>query len=365
MAKDYYQILGVARDADANQIKKAFRRLARETHPDANPGDAHAEARFREVAEAYEVLSNPERRRSYDRGEQVDISGMFGDLDELLRSVFGGSGFFGNAGAGHPSRGQDILVRIGLTLEEAAFGTEKKVEFEAAVTCSECGGDGAAAGAKVTFCRGCGGSGMVRSTRSSFFGAMVTTSACPRCGGRGQQITQLCRRCRGTGVHPEIQSLRVEIPSGVSDGTRLRLRERGAAAPLGGVPGDLYVEVGVRPDARFQRDGDHLYHRVRIGITEAVLGAEVKVPLLEGGSHTLRIPPGTQPGWVSRLPGRGTPRMGGRRRGDLLVEVEVAVPKGVSRQEEDLLRELAGLRGESPLPRPLRRARRRGSGKRR
>jgi molecular chaperone DnaJ len=358
MAKDYYQILGVERDADANQIKKAFRRLARETHPDANPGDAQAEARFREVAEAYEVLSNPDRRRSYDRGEQVDISGMFGDLDDLLRSVFGGSGFFGTGGAGQPSRGQDILVRISLSLEEAAFGAEKNIEFEAAATCESCIGSGAAEGARVTSCRGCGGSGMVRSTRSSFFGAMVTTSACPRCRGRGQEITQPCQRCKGTGAHPELQSLRVEIPSGVSDGTRLRLRERGAAAPLGGVAGDLYVEVGVRADSRFQRDGDHLFHRVRIGITEATLGAEARIPLLEGGFYTLRIPPGTQPGWVSRLPGMGIPRMGGRRRGDLLVEVEVVVPKGVSREGEDLLRDLAGLLEESPLPRSLRRVRR-------
>ena len=365
MAKDYYRILGVDRDADQSQIKKAFRRLARQTHPDANPGDAQAEERFREVAEAYEVLSDPERRRSYDRGEQIDISGMFGDLDDLLRSVFGGSGFFGTSGTGRSSRGQDILVRVGLSLEEAAFGAEKTVEFEAAATCSTCGGDGAAAGAKVRTCSGCGGSGMVRTTRSSFFGAMVTTSACIRCGGRGQEITQVCGRCRGTGVHSERQSLRVEIPAGVSEGTRLRLRGRGAAAPQGGVGGDLYVEVGVRRDPRFQRDGDHLFHRVRIGITEAVLGAEVKIPLLEGGFHTLRIPPGTQPGWVSRLPGYGTPRMGGRKRGDLLVEVEVGVPRGVSRQEEELLRELADLRGESPLPRSLRRAGRRGPGKRR
>lgn len=363
MAKDYYRILGVDRDADPSQIKRAFRKLARETHPDANPGDPRAEARFREAAEAYEVLSNPERRRSYDQGEQIDISGMFGDLDDLLRSVFGGSGLFGNVGTSQRSRGQDILVRIGLSLEEAAFGVEKKVEFDAQATCSTCGGDGAAAGAQITPCRGCGGSGMVRSTRSSFFGSMVTTSTCSRCRGRGREFAQVCGRCQGTGVNTENQFLKVEIPAGVSEGTRLRLRGRGAAAPMGGMPGDLYVEVGVRSDSRFEREGDHLFHRATIGVTEAALGAEIEIPLLEGGFHTLRIPPGTQPGWVSRLPGSGTPRMGGGRRGDMLVEVEVAIPRAVSAKEESLLRELADLRGESPLPRSFRRYRRRGSGK--
>lgn len=365
MARDYYRILGVERDADPGVIKKAFRRLARQTHPDANPGDAGAEARFREVAEAYEVLSDPERRRAYDRGEQVDLSGMFGDLDDLLSSVFGGSGFFGAARSGQSARGQDVLVRVSLSLEEAAFGADTTVEFEAEAVCSACGGDGAAAGARVIGCRGCGGSGMVRSTRSGFFGSMVTTSTCPRCGGRGREITDPCGRCRGSGAHPQRRSLTVEVPAGVTDGNRLRLRGRGAAGPRGGAAGDLYVEVRVRSDSRFEREGDHLFHRVTIGLTEAALGTEVEIPLLEGGIHTLRIPPGTQPGWVSRLPGYGTPRMGGRRRGDMLVEVEVAVPRAVSREEEQLLRRLAELRGESPLPGSLRRGRRRSAAKKR
>lgn len=363
MAKDYYQTLGVDRDADPGEIKKAFRRLARETHPDANPGDRQAEARFREVAEAYEVLSDPDRRRSYDRGEQIDVSGMFTDLDDLLRSVFGGSGIFGGAGMTRTSRGRDVLVRIGLSLEEAAFGAETQVEFEAEGACSTCGGDGAAAGAEVLVCGVCGGAGMVRSTRSSFFGSMMTTTTCPRCRGRGQEVTRACGRCRGSGVHSQIHSLKVEIPAGVSDGNRLRLRGRGAAAPPGGIAGDLYVEVEIRSDSRFERQGDHLIHRVRIGFTEAALGAEIKIPLLEGGFHNLRIPPGIQPGWVKRLTGYGTPQMGGRRRGDMLVEVDVEVPKVLSPQEEDLLRKLAELRGEAPLPRGVGRSRRRGSRK--
>ena len=363
MAKDYYQILGVDRDADPDKIKKAFRRLARETHPDANPGDREAEARFREVAEAYEVLSDPDRRRSYDRGEQIDVSGLFSDFDDLLRSVFGGSGIFGGAGVVQRSRGQDVMVRVGLSLEEAAFGAETQVEFEAEAVCSTCGGDGAAAGAEVLSCRGCGGAGMVRSTRSSFFGSMMTTTTCPRCGGRGQEVTRSCGRCHGSGVHSRLHALTVEIPAGVSAGNRLRLRGRGASAPLGGAPGDLYVEVEVRSDNRFERQGDHLIHRIAIGFTEAALGAEVKIPLLEGGFHTMRIPPGIQPGWVNRLAGYGTPQMGGRRRGDLLVEVDVEVPKTLTAEEEDLLRKLAELRGEAPLPRGFRRGRRRGSSK--
>ena len=365
MAKDYYRILGVDRDADSNQIKRAFRRLARETHPDANPDDPQAEARFREIAEAYEVLSNPERRHSHDRGEQVDISGMFGNLDDLLRSVFGGSGFFGTAGTAQRSRGQDILVRIGLRLEEAAFGTETNVGFKAEAACSTCGGEGVAAGATVRSCQSCGGSGMVRSTRSSFFGSMVTTTTCPKCRGRGREASQACNRCHGEGVHPQVHSLKVEIPAGVSEGTRLRLRGRGAAAPLGGMPGDLYVEIGVRPDSRFEREGDHLFHRVTIGFTEAALGVDVDVPLLEGGTYPLRVPPGTQPGWVRRLAGYGTTRMGGKTRGDMLVAVEVEVPEDLTAEEEELLRKLAELRGESPLPPSLRRDRRRRSAKRR
>ena len=230
MAKDYYQILGVDRDVDPSEIKRAFRRLARETHPDANPGGAQAEARFREVAEAYEVLSDPDRRRSYDRGEQIEVSGLFSDFDDLLRSVFGGSGLFGAGGTVQGSRGQDVLVRVGLSLEEAAFGAETKVEFEAEAVCSTCGGDGAAAGAEVIVCGGCGGAGMVRSTRSSFFGSMMTTSTCPRCRGRGQQVTRACGRCEGDGVATRRQSLMVEIPAGVSEGTRLRLRAGGGGA---------------------------------------------------------------------------------------------------------------------------------------
>ena len=363
MAKDYYRILGVDREADAGEIKRAFRRLARETHPDANPGDSQAEARFREVAEAYEVLSDPDRRRSYDRGEQIDVSGLFSDFDDLLRSVFGGSGMFGGAGATRSSRGHDVLVRIGLSLEEAAFGAQTQVEFEAEGVCPKCGGDGAAAGAEVLACRGCGGAGMVRTTRQSFFGAMMTTTTCPRCQGRGREVTRACGPCGGSGVHSQIHSLKVEIPAGVSDGNRLRLRGRGAAAPLGGMPGDLYVEVEIRPDSRFERQGDHLIHRVAIGFTEAALGSEIKIPLLEGGFQTLRIPPGIQPGWVKRLSGHGTPQMGGRRRGDLLVEVDVEVPKALTAEEEDLLRKLAELRGEAPLPGGVGSRRRRGSRK--
>ncbi len=359
MAKDYYQILAVDRDADPSEIKKAFRRLARETHPDANPGNQQAEARFREVAEAYEVLSDPERRQSYDRGEQIDVSGLFSDFDELLRSVFGGSGLFGDAGRAQRSRGQNVLVRVGLSLEEAAFGAETKVEFEAEAMCSTCGGDGAAAGAEVLVCGGCGGAGMVRSTRSSFFGSMMTTSACPRCRGRGQEVTRVCGRCKGDGVAAQRHSLMVEIPAGVSEGTRLRLRGRGAAAPRGGAPGDLYVEVGVRSDSRFEREGNHLIHRITIGVTEAALGAEVKIPLLEGGFHTLRIPSGIQPGWVTQLPGLGMPQMGRRRRGDLLIEVKVEVPRALTSEEEDLLRKLADLRGEAPMPQSFKRGRRR------
>ncbi|HKX76242.1 MAG TPA: DnaJ C-terminal domain-containing protein [Acidimicrobiia bacterium] len=351
MAADYYAVLGVDRDASPEDIKRAFRRLARETHPDANPGDAVAEARFKEIAAAYEVLSDPDRRRAYDRGETIDLSdlfgGNFGGFDDLLRSVFGDGGFFGGGGGG-VMRGRDVLVAVEVELATAAFGGEREVTFRTSLPCDNCGGDGAAPGTSVTTCRTCGGTGSVRVARRGLLGTMMSVSSCSTCAGLGTVVTDPCSACRGTGAKMGERSVRVEIPAGVPAGTRLRLGGRGEFPGRGGVPGDLQVEVRTAPHPDFTREGDNLVHVRRLGITEAALGARVEVPLLEGGREQLDIAPGTQPGTVFRLPGMGTAHLGRRGRGDLLVQVMVEVPTDLTAEEREALMAYARLRGEQP-----------------
>ena len=348
MARDYYSILGVGRDATTDEIKKAFRRLARATHPDANPGDAGAEARFREAAEAYEVLVDPERRRRYDRGDTIDLSDLFsgfGGFDDILRSVFGEGGLFGSQ-SGRSSRGRDVLARVEVDLASAAFGTDVSVEFHTLATCQNCAGTGAAPESGQSTCPECGGSGSVRMARRSLFGTMMTIGACPTCGGEGVLIVDPCSVCSGSGAVPEDTRVTVEVPAGVASGTRLRLSGRGESGGRSGPPGDLYVEVVVTPDPRFERLDTDLIHQVTLGIAEATLGSRVEVPLLEGGTTDLDIPPGTQPGTVFRLAGLGVPRLGRRTRGDLRVLVEVRIPDQLSAEEESLLRRWSDLRGE-------------------
>lgn len=361
MAKDYYGTLGVARDAGSEEIKKAFRRLARESHPDANPDDPTAEARFREIAEAYEVLSDPDRRRRYDRGDTIDLSdifgGGFGGFDDLLRSVFGDLSGFGGGGARGPVRGRDILARVELDLAEAAFGTTVDVSFRTNVTCAVCSGDGAKPGTERSRCPTCSGSGAVRQARRGLLGTVMSVTTCGTCTGSGEVFAELCERCAGAGVSAEDRTVKVEVPAGVSTGTRLRLTREGEAPGRGGQPGDLFVETIVRPDTRFERDGDDLVHRATIGIAEASLGTQLDVPLLEGGTTQVDIPAGTQPGWQNRLSGAGMTRLGRRGRGDLYVLVNVEVPTDLGQEEEDLLRRFAELRSE--LPNESRRRRRR------
>ncbi len=362
MAIDYYEVLGVARDAQPEEIKRAFRRIARESHPDANPGDVNAEARFRQAAEAYEVLSDPERRARYDRGDTIDLGdlfggGGFGGLDDILRSVFGDAGPFGG-GSGR-ARGRDVLVRVDVGLAEAAFGTETEVTFRADTLCSVCGGDGAAPGTGRITCATCGGAGQVRVARRSFLGTMMSVTTCPDCQGIGSQVDDPCSECLGSGVEPANQSVSVEVPPGVSTGTRLRLSGRGEAAGPGSSPGDLFVEIVVTPDDRFSREDDDLVHHVALGLSEAALGTEVDVPLIGGGVEKVEIPAGTQPGWATRIRGEGMGRLGRRGRGDMVVVADVVVPVDLSGDEEAALRQYADLRKESPShPSRWRRARR-------
>jgi len=366
VAVDYYEVLGVSRDASPEEIKKAFRRLARQWHPDANKEDPEAEAKFRQIAEAYEVLSDPEKRRRYDRGDTIDIGDIFGGgfagLDDILRSVFG-EGFgdpfgFGSA-TRRQTRGRDIVTRVEISLEEAAFGTETQVVFRADRPCPECDGQGTAPGTSRITCATCGGAGQVRMARRSLLGTMMSVGTCPDCHGLGTVVESPCPNCAGRGVAEGEQKVTVEIPAGVSTGTRLRLTGRGEQAPYGGTAGDLFVEVVVAPDERFRRDGDDLIYHARVGLAEAALGTEVEVPLLGGGSSTVDMPAGTQPGWVTRIPGEGMGRLGSRGRGDMVVVADVVVPVDLTAEEEDLLRRFAELRGEKPRqPSRWRRARR-------
>jgi molecular chaperone DnaJ len=349
MAKDYYEILGVGRDATNDEIKKSFRRIARATHPDANPGDPSSEARFRDAAEAYEVLSDPDRRRRYDRGDTIDLSDLFagwGGFDDLLRSVFGEGQIFGGGAQSRPARGRDVLIRVDVDLEGAAFGTEAPVSFRTKTTCLVCAGTGAEGDDGRTTCPDCGGSGSVRMARRSLFGTMMTVGTCPTCRGEGALITSPCRACSGLGAVDEETTVTVEVPAGVSTGTRLRLSGRGESGGRNGPSGDLYVEVHVSPDPRFERHDADLIHQVSIGIAGAALGTKVTVPLIEGGETDLEIPAGTQPGAIFQMAGLGVTRLGRRSRGDLHVVVSVEVPKDLTAEEVELLRRWADLRGE-------------------
>lgn len=359
MAKDYYGALGVERDAAPEEIKKAFRKLARESHPDANPGDPHAEARFREVAEAYEVLSDPKRRAAYDRGDTLDLGDLFGGfggggLDDLLRSVFGESGLFGGATGAGPARGRDVLTRVQISLAQAAFGTPIDVKFRTSVLCDVCQGSGAKPGTDRHTCPTCQGTGAQRVARRGILGTMMSVTTCGTCSGTGEIISERCEGCTGAGTVDEDRTVGVEIPPGVATGTRLRLNHEGEAAGRGGRAGDLFVEIQVMADERFERQGDDLIHRTSIGIAEAALGTTIEVPLIEDEMIEIEVPAGTQPGWVTRLPGKGMTRLGRRGRGDLAVVVGVEVPTDLSAEEEDLLRQFAERRSEQPANRKRR-----------
>ena len=348
MATDYYKVLGVDRDATTEQVKKAFRKIARETHPDANPNDPEAADRFRRAAEAYEVLSDPDRRARYDRGDSIDLTDLFagvGGLDDLLRSVFGEGSAFGR-GAARQARGRDVLVRTTVTLEEAAFGSDATVEYTAPATCPDCIGSGSAPGAGSRTCSECNGAGQVRTSRRSVFGTMMSLSNCPACQGVGSVVTDPCPRCSGAGAVVSELSVNVEVPAGIVTGTRLRLSGRGESPGRGGVPGDLFVEVSVAQDERFERRDSNLVHHASLGIAEATLGTRIEVPLLGGGKTDLDIPAGTQPGTVFVIRNEGMTILGRRARGDLLVVVDLVIPTELSPDEEKAMREWAETRGE-------------------
>ena len=355
MATDYYELLEVARDASPDELKKAYRRLARQYHPDANPDDPAAEAKFKEISEAYAVLSDDEARARYDRFGAEGLRGGQGgdpfnfDLNDIFENFFGGNPFGGGRARGPsgPPRGQDQEVVLDLDFEEAIFGADRKVELRTAMACDVCDGSGATPGTSPRTCSTCDGAGQVRQVRQSLLGQMMTTSACPRCNGMGQEIPDPCSTCHGEGRRMDTASYEVRVPAGVDTGSTLRLTGRGAAGPRGGAPGDLYVHLRVADSDQFVRDGDHLVAEQPISMLQAALGARIEFDTLDGPEE-LAIPPGTQPGEVLRLRGRGVPRLEGRGRGrgDLLISLRVDIPTKLSKDDEAALRELAAARGE-------------------
>jgi molecular chaperone DnaJ len=354
MATDYYELLGVARDASEADIKRAYRQLARKYHPDANP-DPEAEARFKEIARAYETLCDPQRRANYDRFGADGPAGVGSDpfagggLGDIFEAFFGGG--FGNGGRQQsgPPRGSDLEVVADLDFETAVFGGEAAVSVTTLVACGTCDATGAEPGTKPAPCDACGGTGQMRRVRQSILGQMVTASVCSRCSGLGEVIASPCRDCAGQGRTREQRSYTVEVPAGVDDGATLRLTSRGAIGPRGGAPGDLYVHLRVKPHDRFVRDGDDLVHELRLPMTQAALGAEFTLATLDG-DEVITVPPGTATGRVMRLRGKGVPRLHGRGRGDLRLHVMVDTPTDLSEEEEGLLRRLAELRGEEVAP---------------
>ena len=344
--KDYYAILGLGRGASEEEIKRAYRRLAREHHPDANGGDPEAEARFKEIAEAYAVLSDPEKRARYDHygSEGADFDfGNFGGFGDIFDMFFGGGG---GGGRPHPERGDDLRIDLELTLEEVFTGLEREVEINRIEGCPDCGGSGARTGTQPSNCPVCGGRGHVETMRQTPFGRLASRRPCDHCGGRGQVVNDPCPSCRGVGRLRRKRKITLKVPAGVGEGTRLRMAGEGEAGQLAGPPGDLYVFIHERKHARLKRDGSDLHLSQRIAFTQASLGAEIQVEGVDG-AVTLRVPEGTQSGAVFPLRGHGLPHLRGHGRGDLLVHVQVEVPQKLSPEERELLERLAHLRGES------------------
>jgi molecular chaperone DnaJ len=348
--RDYYELLGVPRDASETDIKKAFRRLARELHPDVSD-QPDADERFRQVVEAYEVLSKTETRQLYDRFGHAGLrSGGFEpshfDFSSLsdLFSAFFGDDLFGVGGRGR-SRGADVAAAVEIDLSEAASGTKREVPFEIAVRCSRCGGNGAEPGTTISTCPTCGGSGRLQQVSRSVFGEFVRTQACATCSGTGQQVDEACHDCQGAGRVLEVRRLEVDIPPGIHDGQRIRLSGEGHSGVLGGRAGDVYVQVRVRPDPRFVREGNDVYSTVDLTIAQAALGAQVSVPTLDGDIE-LDFPPGTQPGEVRVMRGRGMPVLQGFGRGDQRVLVNVLVPRRLTEEQRRLLEEFERGSGE-------------------
>jgi molecular chaperone DnaJ len=341
--RDYYEVLGVPRTADETEIKRAFRRKARELHPDVSDAP-DAQERFRAVVEAYEVLAKPETRSVYDRFGHAGLQGGgfrptqfdFGDLSDLFSVFFGDDLFAG--GRSRSRRGRDVAAQVGIDLAEAAHGTTRDVTYPVSVPCGTCGGNGVEPGTEPATCTACSGAGRLQQVRETAFGQFVQTQTCPRCGGAGRVIEHPCPECGGDGRTVEEHTLEVDIPPGIQDGQRIRISGEGHAGALGGRAGDIYVLVRVRPDPRFAREGNDIFSTVDLTMTQAALGATVTVPTLHGDVE-LEFPPGTQPGEIRVLRGRGMPVLQGFGRGDHRVLVNVLVPRRLTAEQRRALEE--------------------------
>ena len=352
--RDYYEVLGLQKGASDEEIKKAYRRVAKENHPDLHPGDKDAEARFKEANEAYSILSDADKKAKYDQfgfagvdpnyGAGAGFSGDFGDLGDIFGDIFGGFGdiFGGGRGARQPNgpqRGESIRARITVDFKEAAFGCKKEIQIPRTETCPDCKGTGCASGTTAEVCPDCHGTGTVRVAQRTPFGVMQSSTVCSRCSGKGKIIHTPCSRCRGNGTVRVQKTLSVDIPAGIADGQTISLRGQGNAGTNGGSVGDLLLTVMVRPDKTFTREGNSVYISADINFAQAALGAKVQVPTIDGDVE-LTVPEGTQTGSVFRLRGRGIPNLRGGARGDEFVTVNVVTPKHLSAEQRELLEKL-------------------------
>lgn len=361
MKRDYYEVLGVSKSAGLDEIKKAYRKIAKENHPDVNPGDKQAEERFKEATEAYAVLSSPEKKAKYDQyghagvdfNGQGGFSGGFGDFSDFadfglgnIFEMFFGGGMGGGSRRHGPSRGSDLRYDLSITLHEAAFGAKKEIEIPLSETCTNCGGSGAAPGTNPKTCSQCGGTGQIRSVQRTPFGQVATTRACTTCNGQGTIITTPCSKCNGRGKVREVKRIEVNIPAGSEEGLSLRYSGKGEAGERGGPSGDLYVVLNVRTHEFFERRGDDIYCEIPITFVQAALGAEIDVPTIHGNVK-MSIPEGTQTSKIFRIKGKGVPHRRGNGNGDQHVRVVVTTPTKLSEHQKELLREFGRITPEN------------------
>lgn len=366
--RDFYDVLGVTKSASADEIKKAYRKLAIKYHPDKNPNDTAAEDKFKEAAEAYEVLSTPEKKQRYDQFGHAGVGGAAGggyggggmnmeDIFSQFGDIFGGGGgspfdsFFGGQSRGgrKVTKGSNLRIKVKLTLEEIANGTEKKIKVNKQVSCKTCDGSGAKDRSSVSTCNTCGGSGAVRRVTNTILGQMQTTATCPTCHGSGQQITAKCNACHGEGIVRGEETITINIPAGVSDGMQLSMAGKGNAAPNGGVPGDLIILIEELPHETLKREGNNVVYDLHLSIIDAALGTSAEVPTIDGKAK-IKIDPGTQSGKLLRLKGKGIPEINSYRRGDEIIHVNIWTPKALNAEERTILEKLRDSANFKPQP---------------
>ncbi|MFA6276128.1 MAG: molecular chaperone DnaJ [Pedobacter sp.] len=370
--RDFYDILGVAKNASAEEIKKAYRKLAIKYHPDKNPDDKVAEDKFKEAAEAYEILSSPEKKQRYDQYGHAGVGGAGGgggyggggmnmeDIFSQFGDIFGGGGgspfdsFFGGGqqsrgGGRRVAKGSNLRIKVKLTLEEIAHGAEKKIKVNKQITCKTCDGSGAKDKSSVSTCKTCGGSGAVRRVTNTILGQMQTTATCPTCHGSGQQITAKCNVCHGEGTTRGEETITINIPAGVSEGMQLSMAGKGNAAPHGGVPGDLIILIEELPHDTLKREGNNIVYDLHVSIVDAALGYSAEVPTIDGKAK-IKIEPGTQSGKLLRLKGKGIPEINSYHRGDEIIHVNIWTPKALSSEERAILESLRESPNFKPQP---------------